>query len=108
MTTVDDQSVGQQIKQRRTNLDYSLRRMAAETGIHRDTLTKVEADDPTVDDFSVDRYLSALDRIERRLGVDNPDHVVNVIELPDGTRVTFTGTPLGVAEAATEFLRSRE
>lgn len=102
-----DPSRAQACIHRRTSLGFSVRKMADETGVSRESITKIERGDPSVDQFTIDRYLSALDRMENRLGVTDPEHVVNLIELPDGTKVTFTGTSANVAASAAAFLANR-
>ena len=108
VSQVNDETLGQKVSGRRADMGFSVRRMAEETGVSRESIAKIERDDPSLDEFTVDRYLSALDRIEKRLGMQNPDHMVNVIELPDGTKVTFTGTSVQVADAAAAFLAHRD
>lgn len=48
---------------------------------------------------------AALDRVEEEAGPPPEPEQAATVELPDGTRVTFTGSPAGVAEAAEMFLR---
>lgn len=105
---VTDENLAAEAARRRAALGFSVRKMAEQTGVHRDSIGRIERGDDTLDRFTVDRYLSALDRLEGRLGMDNPDHVINVIELADGTKVTFTGTSASVADAAAAFLANRD
>lgn len=108
VTRVTDELAGARIKSRRLALGLSLRAMAEESGVHRTTLTRIESGAPGVEEHSMSRVLATLDRLEHRYGLDDPSHTVSVIELPDGSRVTFTGSPDGVAEAAARFLASRD
>lgn len=104
---VTDETRGQQFANRREALRMSVRQLHEATGIARGTIAKIEHDDPSVEDFTVERLARELDRLERRHGIENPDQVLQVVELPDGTRVTHTGSPAGVAEAAARFLAER-
>lgn len=108
---VTNETVGQEIARRRAALNMSVRQLHEASGVHRNTLGKIERDDPTVEPFTVERVRQALERLEHRYGVDAPDSVIQVleIELPDGTKakVTYTGTPENVAEAAARFLAKR-
>lgn len=108
----ENETVGQQVRRRREALPMSGRELSAASGVHRNTIAKIEKDDPSVEEFTVARLLAALDRLEHRYATDDPDMVVQVmeIELPDGrrVRVTHTGTAANVAEAAMQFLRERK
>lgn len=106
---VETESTGELARARREALGLSKRRAAQATGVSRPTIDKVEDDDPTADELSVSRLMAAYARLENR--DPEPVEIVNVIELEDGTRVTFTGSPDGVAEAAARFIaehRGRE
>ena len=48
---------------------------------------------------------AALDRVEEEAGPPPEPEQTATVELLDGTRVTFTGSAAGVAEAAETFLR---
>lgn len=104
---VADETVGQQVTRRRQALGLSGRELHEKSGVHRNTIAKIEKDDPTVEEFTVARLLQALDRLEHRYGVDQPDRVVSRVRLPDGTEVFFEGDAAGVAEAAEAFLAKR-
>ena len=51
-----------------------------------------------------------MDRLEEEVSgpYDDSHQVTNLIELPDGTRVTFVGSAENVVEAASRFLARRK
>lgn len=104
VASVPDETLGERVRRRRMALGYSLRQLGTEAGVDRVRISSIEKGEQ-VTELVLSRVLTTLDRLERFHGVDDPDEVVNVLELPDGTRVTFTGSPEGVAEAAENFLR---
>lgn len=108
VSVVVEETPGGRAKRRRETLGLSLRQAAEVTNVGRATIAKLENDDPSVDEVSHMRLASAYDRLERRYGLEEPTKIVNVLELPDGTRVVFEGSPEGVAEAAARFLAERE
>lgn len=99
------ETVGRELKRRRTSLGYTQGALAIEAGVDRGAVIRAEKDDPRTSEGTILKLRSALEKLERRYGLERPDEIVNVIELPDGTRVRFTGSPSGVAEAAKAFLR---
>lgn len=104
---VTEEMTGQSVKRRRLALGLSVRQMADESGMSRATVAKIEADDETVEDYTRARLGAALDRLEHRYGVEDPEQVTTRLELPDGTVAFFTGSPANVAETLSEFLRRR-
>lgn len=109
---VTDESPGAEVARRRIALGYDRAELAEKAGVHRNTLAKLELGDASVTPVTVQKVRKALDRLEHMHGSDAPDEVINTIEvtLPDGrtARVTFTGSPEGVAEAALKFLAGRD
>lgn len=103
----DDQRA--RVKARRERLGMSQRDLEKESGVNRATIAAVETGDRNVRAASVQVISATLDRIEQEISgpYDAPEQVTNVIELPDGTRVTFVGSPENVVEAATRFLSRR-
>lgn len=93
------------IKARRERLGMSQRALEKESGINRATIASAERGG-NVNSSSVRSIQAALDRIEREISgpYDTAEQVTNTMELPDGTRVTFVGSPSNVAEAAARFL----
>lgn len=107
--SVRDETRGQAIKRRRLALGFtSLRKFKDEIGIGRDTISEAERDEETVRDSTYEAIEAALDRLERKYGMDDPGLITSTVELPGNVRVTFSGSdPAGVAEAVDKFLRSR-
>lgn len=93
-------------------LGLSLRQLEEEAGVNRARLAAIEKGSANVRDLTTSRVLAALDRIEKRYGMDAPDEVVNVleVELPDGRKVraTFTGSAEGMEEAVARLVRQLE
>lgn len=94
---VAEETTGERVRRRRMTLGLSLRQLAAEAGVDRVRISKMEKDEP-VSELVAGRVLATLDRLDRFHGVDNPDEVVNVIEvdLADGrtVRATFPAGPI--------------
>lgn len=107
VTRVTEESTGHHVRRRREALGKSVRQLAEDSGVHRNTIGKIEADDPSVEDFTVQRLLRALDRLEHRYSTHDPERVLSRVTLPDGTTAVFEGSPDGVAEALAKFLESR-
>lgn len=107
LARVRDETVGQQVARRRDALGMSVRALQEATGVHRNTIGKIEKDDPSVEEFTIARLIQGLEKLERRYGMDDPERTVSRIRLPDGTEVYFEGSPDGVAEAAEAFLAKR-
>lgn len=107
LARVANETVGQQVARRRTALKLSVRELHERSGVHRNTIAKIEKDDPSVEEFTTARLLQALDRLEHRWGTNDPDRIVSRIRLSDGTEVFFEGDATGVAQAAEAFLAKR-
>jgi transcriptional regulator with XRE-family HTH domain len=106
---VDDDNgvIGKSIKDRREALGISLRELAKLTPVDRGRLSLLEKGDPAIGPTFIGAVTSTLERLELLVGQDTPDVVTSTIDLPDGTKVTFSGPADGVAEAATRFLAGR-
>lgn len=110
---VPDETVGAQVKRRRTALHMSLRQLAEEANVDRARITALENGAENVREITTSRILATLSRLEKRYGVDDPDEVVNVleVELADGRKVraTFTGpVPEGMHETVARLVRELE
>lgn len=105
---VTDETTGGAVVRRRTALGLSVRRLQEESGVHRNTIAKIERDDASVEEFTVARVIAALDRLERRYSTDDPNYIVSRIELPDGSKLFFEGTPGDVGEAVAKYLAERD
>lgn len=101
------ESVGDEVDRRLGRMGLEYQDFAVRAGVHVNTLRKIRKGDPSVEPFTVARVLRVIEELEREMGLTEPEKVVNVIELPDGTRVLFEGSSEGVAEAARRFLRDR-
>lgn len=99
-----DGARGEEFKRRRLALRMSACELAEKAGMHRNTVRKIEQG-VSVADYSVARLDHALGEMENGGPTDPRKTVQQVIELPDGTRVTTIGSPERVAETATAFLR---
>lgn len=112
VTPVTDESVGAEVARRRIALGYDRVELADKAGVHRNTLAKLELGDPSVSAVTTQKVLAAITRLERLHGADEPEEIVNVLEvdLGDGrtARATFTGSPEGVAEAVAQLVRKLE
>lgn len=112
VAVVPDESLGEQVKRRRMALGLSLRQLEDEAGVGRARLAAIEKGDDKVREITTSRVLSTLDRLEHRYGVDDPDAVVNVleVEMPDGRKVraTFQGSPEGMDEVVARLVTRLE
>lgn len=113
VAAVPDETVGEQVKRRRIALGLSLRQLEDEAGVNRARLSAIERGDAKVREITTSRVLSTLDRLERRYGMDDPEEVVNVleVELADGRKVraTFSGpVPEGMHETVARLVRDLE
>lgn len=97
--------VGHHLKQRRLQLGLSLSELSRLSKVDRGVIAKLEAGGSTVRETTIGAVSAALDRMEHETGQDTPDIVTSTIELPDGTRITFSGPADGVAEAAARYVR---
>jgi transcriptional regulator with XRE-family HTH domain len=61
---VAKETLGQQIRRRRMGYGMSVRKFMAVAGVDRATITKAEADDPSVTDLKYDQLIKALDDFE--------------------------------------------
>src|SRR3712207_4453156 len=104
----EGETTGQAVRRRRKVLRLSGPQLADEIGVHRNTIGRIERDEPNVDHDTIEAVLVGLERLEKRWGADRPDDVVQVIELPDGTKATFTGSVDNVAELVARFLANRK
>lgn len=59
-----------QVKARRLRLGYNITDMATEAGISRDTLSDLEAGNKRPHPDTLTKVLTALDRLEREIGLD--------------------------------------
>jgi transcriptional regulator with XRE-family HTH domain len=107
MFRVSEETTGEQVERRLARLGINQEEFAKLAGVHVRTLRKIRNDVP-VEDMPRAKVLRTLDRLEVEYGIDQPEKIVNVVELPDGSRVVFEGSPEGVAEAAARFLRERK
>ena len=95
---------GARIKARRSQLGLSVRELAARSGVNRETVTRVEAGEDRVRESSFGPLERTLDDLEQQTGMDTADIVTSTIELPDGTKITFSGAADGVVEAVQKYL----
>lgn len=95
---------GEAIKTRRLQLGMTRTALAQRAGVDRSRVTKAEAGEP-LRDSTLRAIEKALDdyEVEREVLPSVADSLTSVIELADGTRVTFTGSPETVIEAAHRF-----
>ena len=70
-----DETTGQEIRRRRAALGMSVSALSEVSGIYRDTITKIEADDARVRASSIGAVRMALERLEEEAGMDIPTQV---------------------------------
>lgn len=93
--------------QRMDRMGISARDLAQQAGVDRESVKSAREGRARPATFGI--LEATLGRLEREMGADEPDPLVSVIELADGTRVTFRGgTPEAVAQAAADFLAKRQ
>lgn len=93
--------------QRMDRMGISARSLAEQAGVDRESVKSARQGRARPATFGV--LEATLDRLEHEMGPDDPEPLVSVIELPDGTRVTFQGgSPAEVAQAAVDFLAARK
>lgn len=94
--------------QRMDRMGISARSLAEQAGVDRESVKSARQGRARPATFGV--LEATLDRLEYEMGPDEPaEPMVSVIELPDGTRVTFQGgSPSEVAQAAVDFLAARK
>lgn len=91
------------LKQRMDRLGMGNREMARVSGVSRNTVASARAG--KAQSATYGKLERALETIETETGADIPDEAVAVIELPDGTTVTFRGVSAEeAARFAAEFL----
>lgn len=100
---------GESIRVRRTALGLTAKALAERAGVDRSRVAAAEAGGP-VRPSTMGALDAALTQLEAEVSgpYDAPDHITNVIEMPDGTKVTFVGSPENVVEAAQRFLKRRK
>jgi transcriptional regulator with XRE-family HTH domain len=84
--------------------------LAKVAGLDRGALRRALDDSPSTTGRTLGKIDRALDDLEHELGIDDSERgerVTSTITLPTGERITFSGDPAGVAEAATRFLAER-
>lgn len=97
--------VGETVKARRERLGVTKTALAKRAGVDVSRVRKVEAGVGLRDSTmrAIERALDAFEDEERHMDSPSVEQMVSVIELADGTRVTFTGSPENVVEAAHRF-----
>jgi transcriptional regulator with XRE-family HTH domain len=84
--------------------------LAKVAGLDRGALRRALDDSPATTTRTLGKIDRALDSLEHELGIEDDAEgarVTSTITLPTGERITFSGDPAGVAEAATRFLAER-
>lgn len=87
-----------ELKRRKDRLGLSEQRLAELAGVSRGSVRRAISTGD-VYGHTLARITAALDAFEYEVGADVPDPVVSTVTFPDGTVVTFSGSPDGVAEA---------
>jgi predicted transcriptional regulator len=99
---------GADIARRRRALGMDRKALAAEAGVDRGTLTRIE-DDPGYRwrDTTMAAIVRTLERIEEEVGVDELEAslVTVTLDLPGGGRAVVKGDAAGVAEAVAKLLQ---
>jgi predicted transcriptional regulator len=99
---------GADIARRRKALGMDRKALAAEAGVDRGTLTRIE-DDPDYrpKEITVAAVVRALTRIEEESGIDElaSGLVTVTLDMPGGGRAVVKGNPAGVAEAVAHLMR---
>lgn len=95
------------IQERRVALGLSRRDLAAQAGVDRGLLARVEDGRHTARPETVQRIHTALDRAEEHQHTPpaEPGAVTVEVLLPEGARLRFTGPAGAAAAEAAEFLR---
>lgn len=97
--------VGETIRARRERLGVTKTALAKRAGVDRSRVTKVEegVELRGATMRAIEQALDAYESEHEQAGATPPEQMISVIELSDGTRVTFTGSPENVVEAAHRF-----
>jgi transcriptional regulator with XRE-family HTH domain len=95
------------LAQRMDRLGLGNRELARLSGMSRNTIAAARTGASSATTYG--KLEKALDDFERETGADQPDESVAVVELADGTRVTFRGVSAEeAARFAAEFLAHRD
>jgi transcriptional regulator with XRE-family HTH domain len=97
------ESVGQEVKRRRVALNMTQKALSAAAGVDRGAVIRVEAG-RSYHEATLMKLRGALAQLEKRHGISQPEQVVGVHELADGTRVSFSGSPEAVVVALRAYL----
>lgn len=99
---------GAEIARRRRALGMDRKALAAEAGVDRGTLTRIE-DDPDYRwrETTMSAIVRTLERIEEEVGLGELEAslVTVTLDLPGGGRAIVKGDAAGVAEAVSRLLR---
>lgn len=98
---------GQTIAARMERLGITQVELAKLAQVDRGALRRAIADEPSSTARTYGKVGAALDRLEHELGMDEVgtgERVTSTVTLATGERITFSGDPAGVAEAAMRFL----
>lgn len=105
---VGDVDLGKRIRARRMALGMSVTALAKTAGVDRSRVSAAE-NGASIRSSTLGAIEATLDRAERdRAARGNQADTTSVIELGDGTRVTFVGSAENVVEAAQRFLKRRK
>lgn len=105
---VGDPELGQRIRTRRMALGMSVTALAKLAGVDRSRVSAAESG-ASVRSSTLGAIEAALSQAEANAASGKgTDGATSILELPDGTKVTFIGSADDVADAARRFLSRRK
>lgn len=106
---VGNTDLGQRLRTRRMALGLSVTALAKAAGVDRSRVSAAESG-AAIRSSTLGALEAALDQAEKFQAAKGggQSDVTSVLELPDGTRVTFIGPAENVVEAAQRFLKRRK
>lgn len=106
---VGNSDLGKRIRARRMALGMSVTALGKAAGVDRSRVSAAESGS-AIRSSTLGAIEAALDEAEkaRANGGDGQPRVTSLLELPDGTKITFIGSAEDVADAARRFAAKRK
>lgn len=98
---VGDAELGIRLRARRMALGMSVTALANKAGVDRSRVSAAESG-ASIRSSTLGAIEAALTQAEKARA--STDGATSILELPDGTKITFIGSPDDVADAARRFL----